>query len=68
MLSWSISNSIVSYYQKFAVEGRGNWWIYGKKIVFNIHNAISGFNFTTFIVAFLGAFIVLYIVKLLKLR
>jgi len=36
--------------------------------VFNIENAVSGFNLTTFIVAFLGAVLVLYIARLLKFR
>ena len=33
---------------------------------FNVPDAISGFNLTTIVVAFLGAVIVLFIVRLLK--
>jgi len=39
-------------------------WLAGA--MFNIHNAVSGFNLTTIIVSFLGAVIVLYIARLLK--
>jgi len=41
-------------------------WLAGA--VFNIENAVSGFNLTTFIVATLGAVLVLYIARLLKFR
>ena len=41
-------------------------WLAGA--VFNIHNPVSGFNLTTFVVAFLGAVILLYVAKLLRFR
>ena len=40
-------------------------WLAGT--LFNIQNPISGFNLSTLIVAFLGAVLLLYIVKLLKI-
>jgi len=39
-------------------------WLAGT--FFNVPNAISGFNLTTIVVAFLGAVVVLFIVRLLK--
>ncbi len=40
-------------------------WLAGA--VFNIQNAVSGFNLTTIIVAFLGAVLVLYVARLTKI-
>lgn len=39
-------------------------WLAGT--FFNVPNAISGFNLTTIVVAFLGAVVVLFILRLLK--
>jgi uncharacterized membrane protein YeaQ/YmgE (transglycosylase-associated protein family) len=39
-------------------------WLAGT--LFNIQNAISGFNLSTILIAFLGAVVVLYIARLIK--
>jgi len=39
-------------------------WLAGT--IFNVRNAISGFDLTTIVVAFLGAVLILYVVRLLK--
>lgn len=82
LLTWLIVGVIVGWLAGMVIKGKGfglignivvgvigalaGGWLAGA--VFNIHNPISGFNLTTFIVAFLGAVLVLYITRLLKLR
>ncbi len=82
LLTWLIVGVIVGWLAGMVVKGRGfglignivvgvvgallGGWLAGA--VFNIPNAISGFNLTTFIVALLGAVVLLYIVRLLKFR
>ncbi len=82
LLTWLIVGGIVGWLAGKVIKGKsfgliGNivigvigaligGWLAGA--VFNIHNAISGFNLTTFIVAFLGAVIVLYVARLLKFK
>ena len=82
LLAWIIVGVIAGWLAGMVVKGRGfglignivvgvvgaltGGWLAGA--VFNIQNPISGFNLTTFIVAFLGAVVLLYIVRLLKFR
>ena len=82
LLTWLIVGVIVGWLAGMVVKGKnlgliGNMvvgvagalvggWLAGT--VFNIQNPISGFNLTTFIVAFLGAVVLLYIFRLLKFR
>jgi uncharacterized membrane protein YeaQ/YmgE (transglycosylase-associated protein family) len=80
ILTWLIVGAIAGWLAGLVTKGRGfglignmvigivgaliGGWLAGA--VFNISNAISGFNLSTIIVAFLGAVIVLYIAKLIK--
>jgi len=80
ILTWLIVGAIAGWLAGKVTKGRGfglignmvigiigalvGGWLAGA--VFNISNAISGFNLTTIIVAFLGAVVVLYVAKLLK--
>ena len=82
LLTWLIVGVIVGWLAGMVIKGRGfglignivvgvigaliGGWLAGA--VLNIHNPISGFNLTTFIVAFLGAVILLYVARLLKFR
>ncbi len=82
LLTWLIVGVIVGWLASMVIKGKGfglignivvgvigamvGGWLAGA--VLNIHNPISGFNLTTFIVAFLGAVIVLYVARLLKFR
>ena len=82
LLTWLIVGVIVGWLAGMVMKGKGfglignvvvgvigailGGWLAGA--VLNIHNPISGFNLTTFIVAFLGAVIVLYVSRLLKFR
>ena len=82
LLTWLIVGIIVGWLAGMVIKGKGfglignivvgvigaltGGWLAGA--VLNINNAISGFNLTTFIVAFLGAVIVLYVARLLKFR
>lgn len=82
LLTWLFVGIIVGWLAGIVTKGSGfglignivigimgalvGGWLAGA--VFNIKNAISGFNPTTIIVAFLGAVIVLYIAKLFKSR
>jgi uncharacterized membrane protein YeaQ/YmgE (transglycosylase-associated protein family) len=82
LLTWLIVGVVVGWLADVVVKGKdsgliGNivvgvigaligGWLAGA--VFNIPNPISGFNLTTFIVAFLGSVVVLYVAGLLKLR
>ena len=81
LLTWLVVGAIVGWLAGIAIKGKGSGlignvvigaigallggWIAGS--VFNIHDPISGFNLTTFTVAFLGAVVVLYASKLLKI-
>ena len=80
ILTWVIVGAIAGWLAGQVTKGRGfgfignmvigiigalvGGWLAGA--VFNISNAISGFNMTTIIVAFLGAVVVLYVAKLIK--
>ncbi len=80
LLTWLIVGVIVGWLAGMVIKGRGfgligniivgvigaliGGWLAGA--VFSIHNPISGFNLTTFIVAFLGSVLVLYVARLLK--
>jgi uncharacterized membrane protein YeaQ/YmgE (transglycosylase-associated protein family) len=82
LLTWLIVGVIVGWLAGMVIKGRGfgligniivgvvgaliGGWLAGA--VFNIPNPISGFNLTTFIVAFLGSVLVLYAARLLKFR
>ncbi len=82
LLTWLIVGVIVGWLAGMVIKGRGfglignivvgvigaliGGWLAGA--VLNIHNPISGFNLTTFIVALLGAVILLYVARLLKFR
>ncbi len=80
LLTWLIVGIIAGWLAGLVMKGRGfglignmvigiigalvGGWLAGA--LFNIHNAVSGFNFTTIIVSFLGAVIILYIARLIK--
>jgi len=82
LLTWLIVGGIVGWLAGKVVKGRsfgliGNvvigvigalvgGWLAGA--VLNIQNPISGFNLTTFIVAFIGSVLLLYAARFLKLR
>jgi len=82
LLTWLIVGGVVGWLAGIVIKGKGfglignivigvigalvGGWL--ASAVLNIHNPISGFNLTTFIVAFLGAAIVLYVARLIKLR
>jgi uncharacterized membrane protein YeaQ/YmgE (transglycosylase-associated protein family) len=82
LLTWLIVGGIVGWLAGMVIKGRGFGLIGNIAIgaigallcgwlavnVLNIHNAISGFNLTAIIVAFLGAVILLYVARLLKFR
>ncbi len=82
VLTWLIVGVIVGWLAGIVIKGKGSGLIGNIGIgvigallggwlastVFNIQNPISGFNLTTFIVAFLGSVIVLYVSGLLKSR
>lgn len=80
LLTWLIVGIIAGWLAGLVMKGRGfglignmvigivgalvGGWLAGT--LFNIHNAVSGFNLTTIIVSFLGAVIILYIARLIK--
>ena len=82
LLTWLIVGVIVGWLAGMVIKGKGfglignivigvigalvGGWLAGA--VFNIHDPISGFNFTTFIVAFLGAVLVLYVARLVRFK
>lgn len=80
LLTWLIVGILAGWLAGLVMKGRGfgllgnivigivgalvGGWLAGA--LFNIHNAVSGFNLTTIIVSFLGAVIVLYVARLIK--
>lgn len=82
LLTWLIIGGLAGWLAGWFMKGSGfgligniiigivgaliGGWLAGA--VFNIHNPVSGFNLTTFVVAFLGAVILLYVAKLLRFR
>jgi len=82
LLAWMVVGAVVGWVAGMVVKGKGSGlignmvigvigaliggWLAGA--VFNIDNAVSGFNLTTFIVASLGAVLLLIIARTLKFR
>jgi len=82
LLAWLIVGAFVGWAAGMVVKGKGSGlignmvigvigaliggWLAGA--VLNIDNAVSGFNLTTFIVAFVGAVLILVIARSLKFR
>ncbi len=82
LLAWLVVGGVVGWVAGMLVKGKGfgligniaigiigaliGGWLAGA--VFSIDNAVSGFNLTTFIVAFLGAVLLLIIVRSVKFR
>ena len=80
--TWLVVGVIVGWLAGIVVKGRGfglignivigvigaliGGWLAGA--LFNISDPISGFNLTTFIVAFLGAVLVLFVARLIRSR
>jgi len=80
LLTWLIVGIIAGWLAGLVMKGRGfglignmvigivgalvGGWLAGT--LFNIHNAVNGFNLSTIIVSFLGAVIILYIARLIK--
>ncbi|MDZ7845224.1 MAG: GlsB/YeaQ/YmgE family stress response membrane protein [Anaerolineales bacterium] len=80
LLTWIIVGAIAGWLAGQIMKGSGfgligniligivgalvGGWVAGT--LFNTPNAISGFNLTTIVVAFLGAVIVLFIARMLK--
>lgn len=80
IITWIIVGAIAGWLAGKVMKGKGfglvgnivvgsigalvGGWLAGA--VFNIHNAISGFDLRTIIVAFLGAVIVLYVARIIK--
>jgi uncharacterized membrane protein YeaQ/YmgE (transglycosylase-associated protein family) len=80
LLAWLIIGAIVGWIAGLVMEGRGFGLIgnivvgvigalvggYLAGVFLNIPKPISGFNWMTFVVSFVGAIIVLLVVRLLK--
>ncbi len=80
LLTWIIVGIIAGWLAGLVMKGKGfglignmvigvigalvGGWLAGA--VFNITNAVSGFNLTTILVSFLGAVLILYISRLIK--
>jgi len=80
IISWLLIGLIAGWLAGLVMKGKGfglignmiigvvgalvGGWLAGA--LFNIHNAITGFNISTIVVAFLGAVLVLYIARLAK--
>ena len=80
IITWLIVGLIAGWLAGVVMKGKGfglignlvigvigalvGGWLAGA--IFNVSNAISGFNLTTIIIAFLGAVVVLYIARLIK--
>ncbi len=81
LLAWLVIGAIVGWLAGIAIRGRGSGlvsnvvigvigafvggWVAG--YVFNVADPISGFNLTTFVVAFVGAVVVLFASKMLRI-
>lgn len=79
-LSWIVAGIIAGWLAGLVTKGWGfglvgnmiiglvgalvGGWLAG--ILFNVHNAVSGLNLSTIVVAFFGALIVVYIARLVK--
>jgi uncharacterized membrane protein YeaQ/YmgE (transglycosylase-associated protein family) len=82
LFTWLIVGAIVGWLAGLVMKGKGFGLLgnivvgvigalvggYLASVFLKIQNAISGFNLTTFVVAFVGAIIVLLVAKLLKGR
>ena len=82
LLTWIVVGAIAGWVAGKIVKGSGlglirdivvgvvgallGGWLAGK--IFNVHNAISGFNLKTLVVAILGAVIILLAFRLLRKR
>lgn len=80
LLTWIVVGAIAGWLAGKVMKGSGlgligdivigvigalvGGWLAGT--FFNVPNAISGFNLTTIVIAFLGAVVVLFIVRLFK--
>lgn len=80
LITWLIVGGIAGWVAGMLIKGGGfglignivigiigallGGWLAGA--IFNVQNAITGFNLTTLIVAILGAVLLLYIAKLLR--
>jgi len=80
LLTWIVVGAIAGWLAGLVMKGSGfgligdivigvigalvGGWLAGT--LFNVPDAISGFNLTTIVVAFLGAVIVLFIARMLK--
>lgn len=80
ILTWIVVGAIAGWLGSKVVKGRGSGllmnivigvvggllggWLAGSLL--GIHNAISGFNMTTMLVAFGGSVLLLFILKLLR--
>ncbi len=81
IISWLLVGVIAGWLAGLVIKGRGfgligniiigvvgalvGGWLAGA--LFNIHNAITGFNLSTVVVAFLGAVLILYVARLAKI-
>ena len=80
ILSWIVVGAIAGWLAGLVMKGRG-FGLFGNIVIgvvgglvggwlagalFNIDNALSGFNLPTIVVAFLGALLVLWVVRLLR--
>lgn len=80
VLTWLVVGILAGWLAGVFMKGRGfglvgnivigiigalvGGWLAGT--LFNVQNAISGFNLSTILIAFLGAVVVLYIARLIK--
>jgi uncharacterized membrane protein YeaQ/YmgE (transglycosylase-associated protein family) len=80
ILTWVVVGIVAGWLAGVVMKGKGfglignmiigivgalvGGWLAGA--LFNISNAVSGFNLGTIVVAFLGAVVVLYIARLIK--
>lgn len=80
ILTWVVVGVVAGWLAGVVMKGKGfglignmiigivgalvGGWLAGA--LFNISNAVSGFNLGTIVVAFLGAVVVLYIARLIK--
>ncbi len=80
ILTWLVVGIVAGWLAGVVMKGKGfglignmvigvigalvGGWLAGA--LFNIGNAVSGFNLETILVAFLGAVVVLYIARLIK--